>query len=289
MANPPLNPINFRLPFAVEGKAEPEVVDNLRYNTSSIVDLNQAIIALKAQVVAAHATATTALTSVSSIGTVSSGVSSFNALAGNVTYFPNLGELNNQTGGTAYTTQSTDNGAKIVVADAAPVTITLNALVGLPWFTLIDNEGPSVATLTPSSGVINGPATIQPQGFGIIFFDGTNWFVGATAVHPVNTPAVLHEWLASYNAATGVFGLSAPAFTDISGIATVAQGGTGTATPALVAGTNVTITGSFPNQTINASTTGFSGTIVTAKLTVGGSNGSMTFLNGLLTSQVAAT
>jgi hypothetical protein len=33
----------------------------------------------------------------------------------------------------------------------------------------------------------------------------------------------------------------------------IANGGTGTATPALVAGTNVTITGSFPNQTINAS------------------------------------
>lgn len=34
---------------------------------------------------------------------------------------------------------------------------------------------------------------------------------------------------------------------------------------------------------------GFSGTIVTAKLTGGGANGSMTFLNGVLISQVAAT
>ena len=33
----------------------------------------------------------------------------------------------------------------------------------------------------------------------------------------------------------------------------VAKGGTGTATPALVAGTNVTVTGTWPNQTINAS------------------------------------
>src|SRR6478736_5018424 len=32
-----------------------------------------------------------------------------------------------------------------------------------------------------------------------------------------------------------------------------ANGGTGTASPALVAGTNVTITGSWPNQTINSS------------------------------------
>jgi len=35
--------------------------------------------------------------------------------------------------------------------------------------------------------------------------------------------------------------------------------------------------------------TTFSGTIVTAKLTGGGANGSMTFVNGVLTSQVAAT
>jgi hypothetical protein len=33
----------------------------------------------------------------------------------------------------------------------------------------------------------------------------------------------------------------------------IAQGGTGTATPSLVAGSNVTITGSWPNQTINSS------------------------------------
>jgi hypothetical protein len=39
---------------------------------------------------------------------------------------------------------------------------------------------------------------------------------------------------------------------NVTGIVAVANGGTGTATPSLVAGTNVTITGSFPNQTINS-------------------------------------
>lgn len=38
-----------------------------------------------------------------------------------------------------------------------------------------------------------------------------------------------------------------------SGVLAVAQGGTGTASPSLVAGTNVTITGTWPDQTINAS------------------------------------
>jgi hypothetical protein len=43
---------------------------------------------------------------------------------------------------------------------------------------------------------------------------------------------------------------------NVTGIVAVANGGTGTATPSLVAGTNVTITGTFPNQTIAASGTG---------------------------------
>lgn len=34
---------------------------------------------------------------------------------------------------------------------------------------------------------------------------------------------------------------------------------------------------------------GYTGTIVTAKLTSGGTNGSMTFVNGVVTAQVAAT
>jgi len=40
---------------------------------------------------------------------------------------------------------------------------------------------------------------------------------------------------------------------NVTGIVAVANGGTGTATPSLIAGTNVTITGTFPNQTIAAS------------------------------------
>jgi hypothetical protein len=51
-----------------------------------------------------------------------------------------------------------------------------------------------------------------------------------------------------------------PLTTGVTGLLPVANGGTGTATPALVAGTNVTITGTWPNQTIN-STGGGSGMV----------------------------
>ena len=48
---------------------------------------------------------------------------------------------------------------------------------------------------------------------------------------------------------------------NVTGVVAVANGGTGTATPSLVAGTNITISGSFPNQTINASGGGGTGDV----------------------------
>jgi hypothetical protein len=48
----------------------------------------------------------------------------------------------------------------------------------------------------------------------------------------------------------GAFTVGQLTFPDISGILAIAQGGTGTATPALVQGNDITITGSWPNNTI---------------------------------------
>jgi hypothetical protein len=53
----------------------------------------------------------------------------------------------------------------------------------------------------------------------------------------------------------------------LTGIISVANGGTGTSSPALVQGSNVTITGSWPNQTINATGSGF-GTVTSVGMTV---------------------
>jgi hypothetical protein len=47
-----------------------------------------------------------------------------------------------------------------------------------------------------------------------------------------------------------------PLATGVSGLLSIANGGTGTATPGLVAGTNVTISGTWPNQTISATSDG---------------------------------
>jgi len=49
---------------------------------------------------------------------------------------------------------------------------------------------------------------------------------------------------------------------DSNGVLAVSGGGTGTTTPSIVAGTNVTVTGTWPNQTIAASGGGGSGDVV---------------------------
>lgn len=63
-----------------------------------------------------------------------------------------------------------------------------------------------------------------------------------------------------------------PLTTGVTGLLPVANGGTGTATPALVAGTNVTITGTWPNQTINSTGGGGSGTVTSVAVS-GGTTG----------------
>jgi hypothetical protein len=52
----------------------------------------------------------------------------------------------------------------------------------------------------------------------------------------------------------------------LGGTLAVANGGTGTATPSIVAGTNITVTGTWPNQTVTAS--GGSGTVTSVAATV---------------------
>ena len=59
----------------------------------------------------------------------------------------------------------------------------------------------------------------------ILEWDGANWQWVARAQ---TKASVSHKWLASYDLSTGLFTQTQPAFTDISGVATTAQIGTGT-------------------------------------------------------------
>ena len=69
----------------------------------------------------------------------------------------------------------------------------------------------------------------------------------------------------------------------LGGTLAVASGGTGTATPALVAGTNVTITGSWPNQTVNATNSGTVTSVAALTLGTTGTDVSSTVANSTTT------
>jgi hypothetical protein len=78
--------------------------------------------------------------------------------------------------------------------------------------------------------------------------------------------------------------------TQVSGTLPIANGGTGT-TSTTFASLTTNVSGILPiaNGGTGTSTAGVTATIVTAKLTALGADGSMTFTNGLLTAQTPAT
>jgi hypothetical protein len=170
--------------------------------------------------------------------------------------------------GTSYDVQNTDYQGIIEFNNSGAITVTLNGAVGTNFTCTILNLGTGQITLSPDSGyLVNSAATLTLQpGVGCqVFFADRAWtaYSGATSfpVVPTSSGPVAHQWVNSYNAATGAFTETQPAFTDISGQITTSQ------LPAV----------------------GLSATITTANLTVGGTNGSMTFTNGILTASTPAT
>jgi hypothetical protein len=104
-----------------------------------------------------------------------------------------------------------------------PSSVTLSGGTGLPLATGISGFGAGIATaLGVNIGTAGAPVVLGGAG---------------------GTPSAI-----SLTNATGL-----PLATGTTGILPVASGGTGTATPGLVAGSNVTISGSWPSQTISAS------------------------------------
>jgi hypothetical protein len=67
------------------------------------------------------------------------------------------------------------------------------------------------------------------------------------------SPTLVTPILGTPTSATLTNATGLPLSTGVTGTLPVANGGTGTATPSIVAGTNVTVTGTWPNQTIAAS------------------------------------
>jgi hypothetical protein len=120
-----------------------------------------------------------------------------------------------------------------------PTSATLTNATGLPISTGVSGLGTGVATFlgTPSSANLASAVTDETGSGALVFANSP------TLVTPaLGTPAS--------GVATNLTGL--PLSTGVTGTLPVANGGTGTATPSIVAGTNVTVTGTWPNQTIAA-------------------------------------
>lgn len=174
-------------------------------------DANQAIVTLKGQLDGVTQTVTTNIIQ-------SSGSSP--APPAPPSSFPGLGGVNDISGDVTYTTTGTDNGVLLILNDASGTAVTLNSGVTSPFFLFTSNLGTAgVGTFTPNSGTINGVASfaLNPLYTAIMVFDGTNWHATALPIVPSSMAKVAHEWLDSYNAATGVFTQSQPAYSDISG------------------------------------------------------------------------
>lgn len=136
--------------------------------------------------------------------------------------FLGQGLINDQSGQTGYATAPSDNGILLILNDASPVAVSLTTDAA-PFYLFITNFGAGTATLAPSTGTINGGASLallQNQTV-LAECDSTNWKTTAIQVTPHSLAKVTHEWLDSYSAATGLFTQSQPAYSDISGTPTL--------------------------------------------------------------------
>jgi hypothetical protein len=177
------------------------------------------------------------------------------------------------TGVTATSPVVSSGGTAPVISLPAATTSANGYLTSTDWNTF-NNKQPAGSYLTsggalgtPSSGTatnltglplttgVTGTLPVANGGTGVTSSTGTGSTVLSTSPTLV-TPVLGTPASATLTNATGL-----PLTTGVTGLLPVANGGSGTATPSLVAGTNVSITGTWPNQTINSSGGGGGGMV----------------------------
>jgi len=170
---------------------------------------------------------------------------------------PTTGDLS----GTWGTTVNDSITSLIDSAVAGTTTLSANADVTLSTTNGAANQARNAIILwTANNGATTRNITAPAQskaylvinaGTGSIVIRGSGPTTGVTVASGVRA-------LVAWNGSDFVKIVSNPVMltTDVSGLLPVANGGTGTATPSLVQGSNITITGTWPNQTIAAAAGG---------------------------------
>jgi len=151
-------------------------------------------------------------------------------------------------GGTGTTTPALVAGTNVTISGTWP-NQTINSVAG------------AVTGVTATAPVVSSGGTAPVISMAAANAS-TNGYLASTDWNTFNNKQPAGSYLTNGGAlgtpssgtATNLTGL--PLSTGVTGLLPVANGGTGTATPALVAGTNVTISGTWPNQTINSTASG---------------------------------
>lgn len=181
--SPPINPPSVRkFPTLTESSTMGEVAGAIKIAFDGLTNHEQAFANLPSQIASQAATAAQA--AVENItNETTEGVTSFNSSTGAILYFPSLGMVNDQLGNPLYLTQQSDAGAKIVMGDSSPATVTLNSAMMPPWFAFIGNDsGATVSLTTDSSATISGIQSIYPGGMAIVFYDGETFYCEGVAI-----------------------------------------------------------------------------------------------------------
>lgn len=188
----------------------------------------------------------------------SSGVPTFRAIVAS-----DIPTLNQNTTGTAANITATSNS-----------TLTTLSALSLPYSQLSGTVPTWNQNTTGTASNVTGTVAIANGGSGTTTAQGAiNAFAGAVTsgaylrgngTDVIMSPIQVADVPTLNQNTTGTA-------SNVTGIVAVANGGTGTATPSLVAGTNITISGSFPNQTINSTGGGISSANIQEFTTAGSS------------------
>jgi hypothetical protein len=163
-------------------------------------------------------------------------------------------------GGTGVTT-STGSGSVVLSnsptlvtpALGTPSSLVLTNATNLSLVTGVTGILPVANGGTNSSASLSNGFLMASSGGQIVESAITSSSTGTGSVVLSNSPTLVTPVLGTPTSVTLTNATGLPLTTGVTGLLPVANGGTGTATPGLIAGTNITsITGSWPNQTINA-------------------------------------